>query len=869
MNLFAPFSVGFDKKNTVIKKSVAEAGSGIYQINRNVEKRTQNSITYNIDVYHRKTTVNHWAGYILTDIPGTQIELDYNSGTFTTPTSAQIIIPQTTIDLDDDSFGKILTLDTIPPGKTKPGETTYSEDGDDYKDRRYTLELNGLSAGKTYYLSFVLSNGDKSEDKRSTKLMDIPITTLAEGEVDTGPEASDATAGGDAMPNCSIIFPTNLLGCVAGIIYYTVFVPTSYVFMLAGQFFDYTFFYSVSDKNYRSGFVTEGWGLVRDFVNIFFIFVLLYIAFATILSLHGFKTKEMIINVVIIGLLINFSLFATQVIIDTSNILARVFYSSIKVNDTPKGTVNNDKKTNTPGSFGEVQLSAKIVEKVNPQALIMNSEKAKLQSGGQAASTNKSLSTGQFILIELLAIAINIIGLFIFISVGLIFIARVIGLWLAMVFVPFAFFSYTVPSMQDIPMLGWKKWWPETLKLAFLAPIFIFFLYLIIKFLDTAMIIDTTGAKDGPGFLLAIIVPFAIIMVLLQTAKRLAVDFSGKIGSAITKAAVVAGGVAVAGGGLAAGTAAALGRGLITNPLKMMQSSSATRNAALKNFDVLKPSTYGKAISARMANVTIKKDKDAAGNVIKDASGRSQRSGSNLLRDRLKDVKTRKADKAHAEHALDEQADKIQKGAKFSDLAEPEQKKAKEAVQREAISQTLFGKASNTLDNMQVSILGEVAKARDANGNFDRSRLDYYGGKLNKDTSKFHDADHTEKLYNKPDKDRIGKALTSVTGGSYDIRNLKGGGLTTLGLVAAFTGVAPIIGAALAAQTSGALRSGLKKFTKVDIGIGQKDFLKDLKNTLSETLKSIKIDVKTDHGGDHGHTEAKASGGHGGGGGHH
>jgi len=54
--------------------------------------------------------------------------------------------------------------------------------------------------------------------------------------------------------------------------------------------------------------------VVRDFVNIFFIFVLLYIAFATILSLHGFKTKEMIINVIIIGLLMNFSLFAGQLI---------------------------------------------------------------------------------------------------------------------------------------------------------------------------------------------------------------------------------------------------------------------------------------------------------------------------------------------------------------------------------------------------------------------------------------------------------------------------------------------------------------------------------------------------------------------------
>ena len=64
---------------------------------------------------------------------------------------------------------------------------------------------------------------------------------------------------------------------------------------------------------------------------------MLYIAISTILNLHGFNTKSTIINVIVIGLFINFSLFATQVIIDSSNIMARVFYNSDAIKITEKG----------------------------------------------------------------------------------------------------------------------------------------------------------------------------------------------------------------------------------------------------------------------------------------------------------------------------------------------------------------------------------------------------------------------------------------------------------------------------------------------------------------------------------------------------
>src|SRR3989338_4333342 len=76
--------------------------------------------------------------------------------------------------------------------------------------------------------------------------------------------------------------------------------------------------------------VTVGWTAVRDFANMFFIFALLYIAIQTILGLAGGGAKRVLAHVIIAALLINFSLFATKVVIDSGNILAVTIWDKIQ-----------------------------------------------------------------------------------------------------------------------------------------------------------------------------------------------------------------------------------------------------------------------------------------------------------------------------------------------------------------------------------------------------------------------------------------------------------------------------------------------------------------------------------------------------------
>ncbi len=333
--------------------------------------------------------------------------------------------------------------------------------------------------------------------------------------------------------SCSFISGASFYGCFAWFIYWVIFSPISFLAGLAAQFLDYFIYYSTNSTSYSSNFVGVAWGAVRDIANIFFIIGLLYVAIETILGI-GHNGKKMIASIIVVALLINFSLFFTQVVIDTSNILARVFYNNIDA-------INKDKSL-AIGSSGEKSISTALVSMFEPQQII---SKDQYQNHG----------IGTFITVTLLASVVSAIMLWVFLATALMFVARVAGLYISMIFAPIAFASYTVPF--DIPGLGHKEWWSNLLKQAFLAPIFIFFLYVILLFRDAFKTIfgDVKSATDGISLtdaghingLLKVIIPFAIVTVLLLRAKKLAVEYSGTIGESFSKAGSFIAGAATGG----------------------------------------------------------------------------------------------------------------------------------------------------------------------------------------------------------------------------------------------------------------------------------------------------------------------------------
>jgi hypothetical protein len=362
-------------------------------------------------------------------------------------------------------------------------------------------------------------------------------------------------------------FTCGLMSAISEVI---TFVPIS-IASITGMIFDYSIWNSIQSGTYTKydryddsdasseGLVVMGWKLVRDFTNLVFIFALFVIAFTLILDLDGGGDRNSVANnpkrifarVVMMALLVNFSFFLARSVIDVTNKFALQFYTNmtnapqVATGDGAQDDVNSF--YTLPGNSGIRSIAAGIIAKINPQSLLLDSSTAKVKPGA-------GLYANLF-LFSFISAAFGIFLAYIFMSIAILFIGRIIGLYLAVIISPLAFVSYTIPALQNKPYIGFDDWMKQFIGLAFMAPVFLFFIYIGVQFFDL-----TSGSTSGSLAKAAqIIFKFMIVAMFFTLAKRIAKDMSGKIGDmatafvtgAITSVATI-GAAAVTGGASAA-----------------------------------------------------------------------------------------------------------------------------------------------------------------------------------------------------------------------------------------------------------------------------------------------------------------------------
>ncbi len=402
----------------------------------------------------------------------------------------------------------------------------------------------------------------------------------------TTPPAPSSDGG---IPKCwlGLTQGFDVWGCGAQVIYYLVFVPTSFLLALSGQFMDFLLAYTLDSSSYSMGnFVGQGWKLVRDLTNILFIFILVSIGIGTIIGNAKLGDKKLIGWVIIVALLINFSLFFTKVIIDAGNILGTVFYSAmgVKASDTTSAITNND----LFASSNKKAVSVAIVSKFNPQTIFSETSSLSINTpdpAGVGTPTDTGTPPGWFTVISLILSVINIVTAYAFFVVGLLFVGRVVGLWMAMILSPLAFMSLAVPSYMGFIFSEYKfsSWAEKVAKLSFSAPVFLFFLYVILSFLNQGFLeqaISVSSNMTTIEKLISILVPFVIITMLILKAKDATVKMSDEIGRKFASWGESLGSLAV-GGALAVGTggAALAMRGTMGRGAEALSRSQTLQNA--------------------------------------------------------------------------------------------------------------------------------------------------------------------------------------------------------------------------------------------------------------------------------------------------
>ena len=350
---------------------------------------------------------------------------------------------------------------------------------------------------------------------------------------------------GMSLSGLSLDVPTCLLN-VSQIIFFSI---PAFLLWFVSYVFNFIIYLALGAAIYSDPFVSSAWAIARDLANLFFILVLLYISIKLILGLGGSEVKKMIARVVIMAMLINFSMFFTKVVIDSSNILALIFYNKI-------GTLikNPDRSEKTYDKISEEKdLAGGLIGEFNPAKISGKdfANQATKVFKDNASSALAATTVGVLLIPVMISLVsfggiIMLFVIYIFLTIIIAFFSRIVELLVLIIFSPIAFVSFSVPFLEKYQYIGWHDWLSRLIKSAFMAPIFMFFLYIIFtlinsKILNRVVNLKTTDIDSPAGLIkmiLGIVFSLGFIMTLLWMAIQFAKKSSGKVGEMAQKVMV-------------------------------------------------------------------------------------------------------------------------------------------------------------------------------------------------------------------------------------------------------------------------------------------------------------------------------------------
>jgi len=204
--------------------------------------------------------------------------------------------------------------------------------------------------------------------------------------------------------------------------------------------------------------VTLGWGITRDLANMFFILILLIIAFATVLRIESYGVKQLLPKLIIAALLINFSLVIAGFVIDFTQVLTVFFLKQIT------------------GGGGVVTITTKLAASMQILNFYNPAPPTSELSGlGQFASSTVAATVG--IILTLVGLVVTV---FVFGATAIFLIVRIIYIWFLLIFAPIVWMLWILPATSS----QFSKWWKSFINWTFFAPIYVFMIYLSLSIFD-------------------------------------------------------------------------------------------------------------------------------------------------------------------------------------------------------------------------------------------------------------------------------------------------------------------------------------------------------------------------------------------------
>ncbi len=204
------------------------------------------------------------------------------------------------------------------------------------------------------------------------------------------------------------------------------------------------FFIEIASYN---GFSTAppviiGWFMIRDLANMFFVIMLLVIAFGTILGLEQYEWKKTLVKLILAAIFINFSKLIAQVIIDAAHVFTITFLNAIAA---------------TAGGNLISMFNLDDLLKILPDG---SENPASLRLDIFAASVMVAI--------------FGILTMFIMGAYLLILLIRMVVLWVLIILSPLAYIMSVLPQTKSYA----QEYWSTFINHVIVAPMIVFFLWL-------------------------------------------------------------------------------------------------------------------------------------------------------------------------------------------------------------------------------------------------------------------------------------------------------------------------------------------------------------------------------------------------------
>ncbi|MFA7216524.1 MAG: hypothetical protein WC095_00885 [Candidatus Paceibacterota bacterium] len=325
---------------------------------------------------------------------------------------------------------------------------------------------------------------------------------------------------------------------------------TAFLLWLAGMVLDKALLLTIvnfSENIKKMDGIQTAWILIRDLMNMAFVFLLLYQGLRMILGRSN-NAKNVIFGIVLASILVNFSLFMTKVIIDASNVVTVGFYNAIV-----EGSQIVEIKSVTDAGSGESKLEKGLSGAYVNSLGVNNFYDKKVIT---ALKPNQRVS---IITITLGGSIMFLMVSVIFLVIAVMLIIRYAVLIILMMLSPLAVMGIGIPKIQSLQ----NRWWEALLGQSLFAPAYMIMTWVILTLINSPGFnpLATNGKGWSDLFLkgdinsVGLVINFAVILVLtlisLTVAKEQASKGGVKMGEWTGKITSFAGGVALGGAAMA------------------------------------------------------------------------------------------------------------------------------------------------------------------------------------------------------------------------------------------------------------------------------------------------------------------------------